>query len=56
MSSAALKAKRLEAASPWVLLVATLLLAVLILWQLIVMLFRIPDFIFPSPTDRKSVV
>ena len=31
-----------------------LLLAVLILWQLIVMLFRIPDFIFPSPTQIAS--
>ena len=44
MSSAALKAKRLEAASPWVLLVATLLL-----WQGVCSAFNVSEFIFPSP-------
>ena len=41
--------KTMERWSPLVLL-----LAVLILWQLIVMLFSIPDFIFPSPTQIAS--
>ena len=44
MSSAALKAKRLEAWSPWVLLVATLLL-----WQGVCSAFNVSEFIFPSP-------
>ena len=41
--------KNMERWSPLVLL-----LAVLVLWQLIVMIFRIPDFIFPSPTQIAS--
>ena len=39
-----MKQKSLEAWSPWVLLVA-----VLLLWQLICSLFNISEFIFPSP-------
>jgi NitT/TauT family transport system permease protein len=38
--------KNMERWSPLVLLVA-----ILVLWQLVVMLFRIPEFIFPSPTQ-----
>ena len=41
--------RNMERWSPWVLL-----LAVLVLWQGVVMLFRIPDFIFPSPTQIGS--
>ena len=44
MSSAALKAKRLEAWSPWILLVATLLL-----WQGVCSALNVSEFIFPSP-------
>ena len=44
MSSAALKAKRLEAWSPWLLLVATLLL-----WQGVCSALNVSEFIFPSP-------
>ena len=44
MSSAALKAKRLEAWSPWLLLVATLLL-----WQGLCAALNVSEFIFPSP-------
>ena len=38
--------KRVERWSPLILLAAFLLL-----WQAVVMLFRVPDFIFPSPTQ-----
>ena len=44
MSSAALQAKRLEAWSPWILLVATLLL-----WQGVCSALNVSEFIFPSP-------
>ena len=44
MSNAALKAKRLEAWSPWLLLVATLLL-----WQGLCAALNVSEFIFPSP-------
>ena len=44
MSSAAVKARRLEAWSPWVLLVATLLL-----WQGVCSALNVSEFIFPSP-------
>ena len=44
MSSAALKARRLEAWSPWILLVATLLL-----WQGVCSALNVSEFIFPSP-------
>ena len=44
MSSAALKAKRLQAWSPWILLVATLLL-----WQGVCSALNVSEFIFPSP-------
>ena len=44
MSGAALKAKRLEAWSPWLLLVATLLL-----WQGLCAALNVSEFIFPSP-------
>ena len=44
MSTAALKAKRLEAWSPWLLLVATLLL-----WQGVCSALNVSEFIFPSP-------
>ena len=38
--------KNMERWSPLVLLAA-----ILVLWQLVVMVFRIPEFIFPSPTQ-----
>ena len=44
MSTAALKAQRLEAWSPWLLLVATLLL-----WQGVCSALNVSEFIFPSP-------
>ena len=44
MSTGALKAKRLEAWSPWLLLVATLLL-----WQGVCSALNVSEFIFPSP-------
>lgn len=44
MSSSALKARRLEAVAPWVLLVLTLLL-----WQALCTAFAVSEFIFPSP-------
>jgi NitT/TauT family transport system permease protein len=39
-----MKSKTFERWSPFILL-----LAILLLWQLVVVLFKIPDFIFPSP-------
>ena len=44
MSSAALQARRLQAWSPWLLLVATLLL-----WQGVCSALNVSEFIFPSP-------
>ena len=44
MSTAALKARRLQAWSPWILLVAMLLL-----WQGICSALNVSEFIFPSP-------
>ena len=44
MSSAALQARRLQAWSPWILLVATLLL-----WQGVCSALNVSEFIFPSP-------
>ncbi len=44
MSTAALKARRLEAWSPWILLLATLLL-----WQGVCSALNVSEFIFPSP-------
>ena len=37
--------KKLEASSPWILLIFTLLL-----WQAVCTVFSVSDFIFPSPT------
>ncbi len=44
MSSAAIKARRLETAAPWVLLVVGLLL-----WQGVCTAFDVSEFVFPSP-------
>lgn len=44
MSTAALRAKRLESWSPWILLLFTLLL-----WQLLCSAFDVSEFVFPSP-------
>ena len=44
MSTAALKARRLQAWSPWILLVAMLLL-----WQGVCSALNVSEFIFPSP-------
>ena len=44
MSTAALQARRLQAWSPWLLLVATLLL-----WQGVCSALNVSEFIFPSP-------
>ena len=44
MSTAALQARRLQAWSPWILLVATLLL-----WQGVCSALNVSEFIFPSP-------
>ena len=38
------RSKRLEAGSPWILLVGTLLI-----WQLLCSAFKVSEFIFPSP-------
>ncbi|MFM2068312.1 MAG: hypothetical protein RLZZ584_3221 [Pseudomonadota bacterium] len=43
-TSARLRAKRMEQASPWILLVLTLLI-----WQLVCSGFNVSEFIFPSP-------
>ena len=39
-----MKTRTFQRWSPFILL-----LAILLLWQVFVMLFKIPDFIFPSP-------
>jgi NitT/TauT family transport system permease protein len=44
MSSAAVKARRLEAAAPWVLLIVGLFL-----WQGVCTAFDVSEFVFPSP-------
>ena len=44
MSSAAARARRLEGASPWILLVLSLLL-----WQGVCTAFGVSEFVFPSP-------
>lgn len=44
MSTAAMRAKRLESWSPWILLLFTLLM-----WQLLCSAFDVSEFVFPSP-------
>lgn len=46
MSSAADRDRRLQAASPWLLLTV-----ILILWELICRVFQVSPFIFPSPSQ-----